>query len=41
MLSLSHIEVIHSKSSNTVVKCSFTSSIRHMTRNNESHRVGQ
>ena len=27
-------------SSNTVVKCSSTSSIRHMTRNNESHRVG-
>ena len=31
----------YSKSSNTVVKCSFTSSIQHMTINNEFHRVGQ
>ena len=41
MLPLSHVEVFPLYSSNTVVKCSFTSSIRPMTRNNESHQVGQ
>ena len=41
MLPLSHVQVFLTKSSNTVVKCSFTSSIRHMTRNNEFRRVGQ
>ena len=38
MLPLSHVEV--SNTSNTVVKCFFTSSIQHMTSNNESHQVG-
>ena len=41
MLPLSHVDVSHSNSSNTVVKSSFTSSIRHTTRNNDTHWVGQ
>ena len=42
MLPLSHVEVFsHSNFSSTIVKCSFTSSIPHMTRNTDTHRVGQ
>ena len=38
--SLSHVEVPHSNTSKTVVKCSFFQAYN-MTRNNESHRVVQ
>ena len=37
MLPLSTLRFSHSNSSNTVVKCS----LKHMTRNNEFHPVGQ